>query len=115
MAAGVALADWATKLAETQFSSITGRWVCLLPLGVSWGVDTCAQARRGSEKAEAPPIRIVLVVLALMPIWSGLAHWQKSEQRHLLATGHDMFTNGHGYDGKLIYPEISERDSVRRH
>ena len=79
MAAGVALADWATKLAETQF--FLDHWTrgfafCLLVfLGALILVH---RPRRGSEKSEAPPIRIVLIVLALMPIWSGLAHWQKS-------------------------------------
>ena len=54
----------------------------------------------------------MLIVLALMPIWSGLAHWQKSEQRgHLFGYwyGHDMFTPpGTEDDGSPIYPEMSE-------
>jgi len=113
MAAGVALAEWATKLAETQF--FLDHWTrgfafCLLVfLGALILVH---RPRRGLEKAEAPPIRIVLIVLALMPIWSGLAHWQKSEQRgHLFGYwyGHDMFTPpGTEDDGSPIYPEMSE-------
>ncbi|MBO61758.1 MAG: hypothetical protein CMO63_07310 [Verrucomicrobiales bacterium] len=113
VASGVALADWANKLAETQF--FLDHWTrgfafCLLVfLGAMMLVH---RPRRGSEKTEGPPIRIVLIVLALMPIWSGLAHWQKSEQRgHLFGYwyGHDMFTPPFPEaDGSPIYPEMSE-------
>ena len=55
---------------------------------------------------------IVLIVLALLPAWSILAHWGKNEQRgHLFGFwyGHDMFTPPFTEsDGQPIYPEMSE-------
>ena len=79
------------------------------------------------------PVLILLCLLMAMPVWSGLSHWYKSEQRnHWFGYwfGHDMFTPpfvGPGgkfsYDAKLraqamkepkgdlIYPEMA-RDAI---
>jgi len=112
-AAAIAMADWANKLAETQF--FLDHWTrgfafCLVVfLGAIMLVH---RPRPESGKTEGPPIRIVLVVLTMLPIWSGLAHWQKSEQLgHLFGYwyGHDMFTPPYTEaDGSPIYPEMSE-------
>jgi thioredoxin-like negative regulator of GroEL len=51
------------------------------------------------------PVLILLCLLTTMPVWSGLSHWYKSEQRnHWFGYwfGHDMFTPP--FD---IYPEMS--------
>ncbi|HEU6448527.1 MAG TPA: DUF2723 domain-containing protein, partial [Verrucomicrobiae bacterium] len=51
------------------------------------------------------PVLILLVLLPVLPIWSGLSHWYKSEQRnHWFGYwfGHDMFTPPYG-----IYPEMT--------
>jgi thioredoxin-like negative regulator of GroEL len=51
------------------------------------------------------PVLIFLCLLTAMPVWSGLSHWYKSEQRnHWFGYwfGHDMFTPPFG-----IYPEMS--------
>jgi tetratricopeptide (TPR) repeat protein len=74
------------------------------------------------------PVLIFLCLLTALPVWSGLSHWYKSEQRnHWFGYwfGHDMFTppftapDGSlsydaklraeamkGPDGDLVYPEI---------
>jgi tetratricopeptide (TPR) repeat protein len=80
------------------------------------------------------PVFIVLVLFCVAPVWSGMSHWYKSEQRnHWFGYwfGHDMFTppfaDGTGklsYDNvkraellkdpanaKLIYPEMT-RDAI---
>ncbi len=81
------------------------------------------------------PLLILLVLIAIMPAWSGMSHWYKSEQRnHWFGYwfGHDMFTPPFqdpktgklSYDNdqrkdllkdsknaKLIYPEMA-RDTV---
>lgn len=53
------------------------------------------------------PVVILLLMFTAMPVWSGLSHWYKSEQRnHWFGYwfGHDMFTPPFtGPDGKLIY------------
>ncbi|MDD5140422.1 MAG: DUF2723 domain-containing protein [Verrucomicrobiales bacterium] len=53
------------------------------------------------------PVLIVLLIFTAMPVWSGLSHWYKSEQRnHWFGYwfGHDMFTPPFvGPDGKMIY------------
>jgi thioredoxin-like negative regulator of GroEL len=51
------------------------------------------------------PVLILLCLLAAMPVWSGLTHWYKSEQRnHWFGYwfGHDMFTPPFE-----VYPEMS--------
>ncbi len=81
------------------------------------------------------PVLILLCLFTLMPVWSGLSHWYKSEQRnHWFGYwfGHDMFTPPFKdpktgqltYDNtlrkellkdpknaKLIYPEMT-RDTI---
>ena len=55
------------------------------------------------------PVLILLCLLTAFPVWSGLSHWYKSEQRnHWFGYwfGHDMFTPPFG-----IYPEMS-RDTI---
>jgi hypothetical protein len=55
------------------------------------------------------PLKGLLVLFALMPLWSIMAHWEENEQRgHLFGYwfGHDMFTPPFG-----IYPEMT-RDAV---
>ena len=105
---GVALADWATKLAETQFFLITSRVVCLCLLKFLGALILVHRPRRGSESRGASTC-IVLIVLALMSIWSGLAHWQRAARppvwllvrpRHATPPGTE--------DDSLIYPEMSE-------
>jgi tetratricopeptide (TPR) repeat protein len=53
------------------------------------------------------PVVILLLMFTAMPVWSGLSHWYKSEQRnHWFGYwfGHDMFTPPfEGPDGKFIY------------
>ncbi len=53
------------------------------------------------------PVLILLCLLTAFPVWSGLSHWYKSEQRnHWFGYwfGHDMFTPPFvGPDGKLSY------------
>ena len=53
------------------------------------------------------PVVILLLMFAAMPVWSGLSHWYKSEQRnHWFGYwfGHDMFTPPFvGPKGNLIY------------
>ena len=51
------------------------------------------------------PVLILLCLLTVMPVWSGLTHWYKSEQRnHWFGYwfGHDMFTPPFG-----VYPEMA--------
>ena len=51
------------------------------------------------------PLLIFLLIITAMPVWSGLSHWYKSEQRnHWFGYwfGHDMFTPPFG-----IYPEMT--------
>lgn len=62
-----------------------------------------------------PPLTIVLVIFALMPIHSILTHWSDNEQRnHWFGYwfGHDMFAPPYeGSDGKPIYPRMT-KDAV---
>ena len=80
------------------------------------------------------PVLILLCLITTLPVWSGLSHWYKSEQRnHWFGYwfGHDMFTppfvapdGKFSYDAKLraeamkdpktgdlVYPEMA-RDSI---
>jgi tetratricopeptide (TPR) repeat protein len=55
------------------------------------------------------PVLILLALFAVMPVYSGVAHWYKSEQRnHWFGYwfGHDMFTPPYG-----IYPQMT-RDAI---
>jgi thioredoxin-like negative regulator of GroEL len=58
---------------------------------------------------ERGPVLILLCLFTAFPVWSGLSHWYKSEQRnHWFGYwfGHDMFTPPFG-----IYPEMA-RDTI---
>lgn len=61
------------------------------------------------------PLALTLLVFAVMPLQSYMAHWADNEQRgHLFGYwfGHDMFTPPfNGKDGKPIYPEMT-RDAI---
>jgi thioredoxin-like negative regulator of GroEL len=61
------------------------------------------------------PLFITLAIFGAMPLYSGLAHWFKSDQRnHWFGYwfGHDMFTPPFkAADGKPIYPEMT-KDAV---
>ena len=62
------------------------------------------------------PLKGLLALFALMPIWSVMSHWEENEQRgHYFGYwfGHDMFTPPFtsDKDGKSIYPEM-DRDTV---
>jgi hypothetical protein len=55
------------------------------------------------------PVVILLGLFLCMPVWSGMTHWYKSEQRgHWFGYwyGHDMFTPPYG-----VYPEMT-RDAI---
>jgi tetratricopeptide (TPR) repeat protein len=64
---------------------------------------------------ERGPLFITLGLFLAMPLYSGLAHYRKSDQRgHMFGYwfGHDMFTPPfNGPDGKLLYPEMT-KDAV---
>lgn len=64
---------------------------------------------------ERGPLFITLALFLAMPVYSGLAHWFKSNQHnHYFGYwfGHDMFTPPFkGADGKPIYPEMT-KDAV---
>jgi tetratricopeptide (TPR) repeat protein len=61
------------------------------------------------------PVFITLALFLAMPVYSGLAHYFKSDQRdHMFGYwfGHDMFTPPFkGTDGKTLYPEMA-KDAV---
>jgi len=58
------------------------------------------------------PLALTLLVFAVVPLQSYMAHWADNEQRgHLFGYwfGHDMFTPPfNGKDGKPIYPEMTQ-------
>ncbi len=63
------------------------------------------------------PVVILLLMFTAMPVWSGLSHWYKSEQRnHWFGYwfGHDMFTPPFvGPDGKLSYDAKLRADATK--
>jgi thioredoxin-like negative regulator of GroEL len=63
------------------------------------------------------PLGILLALIAMMPLYSGISHWFKSEQRdHWFGYwfGHDMFTPPFvGPDGKLTY-DAKLRDAATK-
>lgn len=66
-------------------------------------------------RKDRAPLTLILVVFAVMPLQSYMAHWAENEQRgHMFGHwfGHDMFTPPFkGKDGQPIYPEMA-RDAV---
>ena len=63
------------------------------------------------------PLGITLALFALMPLYSGMSHWFKSDQHnHWFGYwfGHDMFTSPFvGADGKLTY-DASQREAAAK-
>ena len=63
------------------------------------------------------PVAIVLALFCLAPIWSGMSHWYKSEERnHWYGYwfGHDMFTPPFtDSNGKLSYDNV-ERETLMK-
>ncbi len=63
------------------------------------------------------PVMIVLCLFCLAPLWSGMTHWYKSEQRnHWFGYwfGHDMFTPPYaGADGKLTYDNVKRTELLK--
>ena len=62
------------------------------------------------------PLRGLLLVFVIMPVWAMVSHWEDNEQRaHLFGYwfGHDMFTPPYksDKDGKPLYPEMT-RDAI---
>jgi hypothetical protein len=59
-----------------------------------------------------PPLKPIVVLLALLPLYSGLAHWFECDQRgHMFGYwyGHDMFKPPFAKpDGKPLYPEMTK-------
>ena len=116
----------AHAFAPNHYGSAVIASLILIAMPVLFLVALGAYKNRG-------PVAITLALFCLAPIWSGMSHWYKSEQRdHWFGYwfGHDMFTppfydNGKlSYDntrraevlkdpakGKLIYPEMT-RDAI---
>jgi len=62
------------------------------------------------------PLRGLLLVFVIIPVWAMVSHWEDNEQRaHLFGYwfGHDMFTPPYksDKDGKPLYPEMT-RDAI---
>ena len=61
---------------------------------VSWRCHSSSSAALLIYRQRGP-VAILLACSALLPVWSGMSHWYKSEQRnHWFGYwfGHDMFT-----------------------
>jgi Tfp pilus assembly protein PilF len=113
VAAALAMVAWSSELAETQF--FLNHWTrafafCLVVFLAA--LFLVHRDERGDGRSQSLSPMIVLIVLALLPVWSILAHWGKNEQHgHLFGFwyGHDMFTPPFTEsDGQPIYPEMSE-------
>ncbi|HXG46925.1 MAG TPA: tetratricopeptide repeat protein, partial [Methylomirabilota bacterium] len=83
-----------------------------------WGLGLALAAVAALLAARTrAPIRVLLVLFALMPFRSVLSHWSDNEQRgHLFGFwfGHDMFTPApefKGSDGQPLYPNMA-KDAV---
>ena len=63
------------------------------------------------------PVLILLALFTVMPVWSGMSHWYKSEQRnHWFGYwfGHDMFTPPFtDTNGKLSYDNARRADLLK--
>ena len=88
--------------APNQYGSPIYANLILLAMAVIFVLALLAYRQRG-------PVFILLGLFLAMPVYSGLSHWYKSEQRdHWFGYwfGHDMFTPPFG-----IYPEMT-RDAI---
>jgi hypothetical protein len=88
--------------APDQYGSPVYANLILLAMAVVFVLTLLVYRNRG-------PVLILLGLFAVMPVYSGVAHWYKSEQRnHWFGYwfGHDMFTPPYG-----IYPEMT-RDAI---
>ncbi len=63
------------------------------------------------------PVAIVLMLFCVAPVWSGMSHWYKCEQRnHWFGYwfGHDMFTPPYlAGDGKLTYDNVKRTELLK--
>lgn len=87
---------------KNQYGSPIYANLILLAMSLIFVVTLVVYRQRG-------PVLILLGLFLAMPVYSGLAHWYKSEQRdHWFGYwfGHDMFTPPFG-----IYPEMT-RDAI---
>lgn len=109
VAAGIGLVN--LFLAYTNFANplvhYTALFAMLLPLVIAGVVFLNRQQ---------VPLKPLLALFAIMPVWSIMSHWEENEQRgHLFGYwfGHDMFTPPFksDKDGKPIFPEMA-RDAV---
>jgi thioredoxin-like negative regulator of GroEL len=87
------------------------QWTSLNPIEhatayVALALALAALALLALNRTRAP-LKALLALFALLPVWSIMSHWEKNEQRgHLFGYwfGHDMFTPPFtGPDGKLTY------------
>ena len=97
------LPHWiAQAFAKDQYGLPVFANLILLAIPVIFICALLAYRQRG-------PVLIFLCLLTALPVWSGMSHWYKSEQRnHWFGYwfGHDMFTPPFG-----IYPEMA-RDTI---
>ncbi len=105
-AAGLAFYTWKNleNMSDVSSASVLSGLVLAIVAAVVLGV-----------LRERAPMSCVIAMMAIMPVYSILAHWAANEQRgHLFGYwfGHDMFTPPFkGKDGKPLYPEMA-RDAV---
>jgi tetratricopeptide (TPR) repeat protein len=95
------LPHWiAQSFAPGQYGSAVLASLLLVGMTIAFLVSLFVYNKRA-------PLAITLALFALMPIYSGMSHWFKSEQRnHWFGYwfGHDMFTPPfQGPDGNLTY------------
>ena len=97
------LPHWiAQAFAKDQYGLPVFANLILLAVPIIFLIALAAYRQRG-------PVLILLCLLTALPVWSGLSHWYKSEQRnHWFGYwfGHDMFTPP--FD---VYPEMA-RDTI---
>jgi tetratricopeptide (TPR) repeat protein len=92
----------AQAFAKNQYGSPIYANLILLAMPIIFVITLLVYRSRG-------PVTVLLGLFLIMPVYSGLAHWYKSEQRdHWFGYwfGHDMFTPPFG-----IYPEMT-RDAI---
>jgi tetratricopeptide (TPR) repeat protein len=102
---GVADAYASTENPLVHYTAIVTLVLAIVALAAMWV----------ARYASTPPLKILLAVFVVMPVWSIMSHWEENEQRgHRFGYwfGHDMFTPPFKWpDGKPIYPEMT-RDAV---